>query len=74
MKTPPPTIGGVITQTEIKFDVEQAKEPEPAVAPEPAPDPEPEPVPEPEEEEKPTVVNKWRGWLDNVVKGLTTDD
>ena len=74
VKTPPPTIGGVITQTEIKFDVEQAKEPEPAVAPEPAPDPEPEPEPEPEEEEKPTVVNKWRGWLDNVVKGLTTDD
>ena len=75
VKTPPPTIGGVITQTEIKFDVEQAKEPEPAVAHEPAaPDPEPEPEPEPEEEEKPTVVNKWRGWLDNVVKGLTTDD
>ena len=71
----PPTIGGVITQTEIKFDVEQAEEPEPAVAPEPAaPDPEPETEPEPEEEEKPTVVNKWRGWLDNVVKGLTTDD
>ena len=71
----PPTIGGVITQTEIKFDVEQAEEPEPAVAPEPAvPDPEPEPEPEPEVEEKPTVVNKWSRWLDNVVKGLTTDD
>ena len=75
VKTPPPTIGGVITQTEIKFDVEPAEDPEPAVAPEPVvPDPEPEPEPEPEEEEKPTVVNKWRGWLDNVVKGLTTDD
>lgn len=75
VKKLPSTMGAVITQTEIKFDVEQAKEPEPAVAHEPvAPDPEPEPEPEPEEEEKPTVVNKWRGWLDNVVKGLTTDD
>ena len=75
VKKLPSTMGAVITQTEIKFDVETAKEPEPAVAPEPAaPDPEPEPEPEPEVEEKPTVVNKWRGWLDNVVKGLTTDD
>ena len=57
----------VITQT-LPFEVEVMPEPEPAVIPEP----EPEKVPE--EEEKPTMVNKWRRWLDNVVKGLTTDD
>ena len=61
------TVAEVITQT-LPFEVEVMPEPEPAVIPEP------EPEPEPEEEEKPTMVNKWRRWLDNVVKGLTTDD
>lgn len=61
------TVAEVITQT-LPFEVEVMPEPEPAVIPEP----EPEKVPE--EEEKPTMVNKWRRWLDNVVKGLTTDD
>ena len=61
------TVAEVITQT-LPFEVEVMPEPEPAVIPEP----EPEKVPE--EEEKPTMVNKWRKWLDNVVKGLTTDD
>ena len=59
------TVAEVITQT-LPFEVEVMPEPEPAVIPEP------EKVPE--EEEKPTMVNKWRRWLDNVVKGLTTDD
>jgi len=61
------TVAEVITQT-LPFEVEVMPEPEPAVIPEP----EPEKVPE--EEEKTTMVNKWRRWLDNVVKGLTTDD
>ena len=61
------TVAEVITQT-LPFEVEVMPEPEPAVIPEP----EPEKVPE--KEEKPTMVNKWRRWLDNVVKGLTTDD
>ena len=61
------TVAEVITQT-LPFEVEVMPEPEPAVIPEP----EPEKVPE--EKEKPTMVNKWRRWLDNVVKGLTTDD
>ncbi len=61
------TVAEVITQT-LPFEVEVMPEPEPAVIPEP----EPENVPE--KEEKPTMVNKWRRWLDNVVKGLTTDD
>ena len=61
------TVAEVITQT-LPFEVEVMPEPEPAVIPEP------EPEKEPEEEEKPTMVNKWRRWLDNVVKGLTTDD
>ena len=59
------TVAEVITQT-LPFEVEVMPEPEPAVIPEP------EKVPE--KEEKPTMVNKWRRWLDNVVKGLTTDD
>jgi len=61
------TVAEVITQT-LPFEVEVMPEPEPAVIPEP------EPEKEPEAEEKPTMVNKWRRWLDNVVKGLTTDD
>ncbi len=61
------TVAEVITQT-LPFEVEVMPEPEPAVIPEP------EPEKGPEEEEKPTMVNKWRRWLDNVVKGLTTDD
>ena len=61
------TVAEVITQT-LPFEVEVMPEPEPAVIPEP------EPEKEPEEEVKPTMVNKWRRWLDNVVKGLTTDD
>ena len=61
------TVAEVITQT-LPFEVEVMPEPEPAVIPEP------EPEKEPEKEEKPTMVNKWRRWLDNVVKGLTTDD
>ena len=59
-----PTMASVITQTEIKFDVEPAPEPEPAPQPEPVPEPESEP----EEETKPTILNRWRAWIDSFMK------
>lgn len=55
-----PTMASVITQTEIKFDVEPAPEPEPA--------PQPEPTPEPEQEKEPTIIDKWRNWIASFMK------
>ena len=52
----PHTMANVITQTELDFKVEPAKEPEPAVvapAPEPEPQPEPQPAPEPDTQTEP---------------------
>lgn len=76
------TVREVIPQ-ELPFEVEPAKEPEPAVV-EPEPvveEPEPaamEPVPADEEpsedlliEESPKMVEKWRGWLNRVMKEVT---
>lgn len=71
----------VITQ-QLPFEVEPAPEPEPAREPEPVaePDPvvepEPEPVEQTEEEkpddpEEPTMVSKWKGWLNNLMKEVT---
>ena len=72
----------VIAQ-QLPFEVEPAPEPEPAKEPEPvaepAPvvEPEPEPVEQTEEEEKPddpeepTMVSKWKGWLNNLMKEVT---
>ena len=72
----------VIAQ-QLPFEVEPAPEPEPAREPEPVaePDPvvepEPEPVEQTEEEEKPddpeepTMVSKWKGWLNNLMKEVT---
>ena len=72
----------VIAQ-QVPFEVEPAPEPEPAREPEPVaePDPvvepEPEPVEQTEEEEKPddpeepTMVSKWKGWLNNLMKEVT---
>lgn len=72
----------VIAQ-QLPFEVEPAPEPEPAREPEPvaepAPvvEPEPEPVEQTEEEEKtddpeePTMVSKWKGWLNNLMKEVT---
>ena len=59
------TVAEVITQ-ELPFEVEPAKEPEPAVVPEPEPEPEPEEV-----TNEPTMVNKWRSWLNTIVKDVT---
>ena len=60
-----PTMGAVITQTEIDFNVEPAAEPEPAVVTPP------EPEPEPEEEKEPTILDKWKIWLNNLVNSVT---
>ena len=61
------TMGTVITQTEINFEVDAAPEPEPAV-------PEVETaVPEPEEEKEtkePTMLDKWKTWLGNLMKDV----
>ena len=63
----------VLTQ-ELPFEVEPAKEPEPAVE-EPVVEEEPEPVEETKPEpEQPTMVSKWRRWLDNLVKEVATDE
>ena len=58
-----PTMSAVITQQELPFEVEPAEEPEPAV--------EPEPEPELEEDKEPTILDKWRGWLNNLMKTVT---
>ena len=71
----------VIAQ-QLPFEVEPAPEPEPAREPEPVAEPapavesEPEPVEQTEEEkpddpEEPTMVSKWKGWLNNLMKEVT---
>lgn len=55
-----PTMASVITQTEIKFDVEPAPEPEPA--------PQPDPAPEPEQAKELTTIDKWRNWIASFMK------
>ena len=71
-----PTMANAITQTELQFEVEPAKEPEPAVvtpAPEPEPQPKPQPElePEPEPDSEPTMLDKWKTWLNGFVKTVT---
>ena len=76
-------VAEVITQ-ELPFVVEPAEEPEPATEPEPVPEPIPEPeepeTPDPEmeeepetekEPEEPTMVSKWKKWLNNLMKEVT---
>jgi cell division protein FtsZ len=64
------TVGEVITQTELEFEVEPA--PEPESAPEPAPAPEPEPVDyEDEAPIPPTMVSRWKAWLNSLMKDVT---
>ena len=55
-----PTMAGAIQQ-ELDFEVEPAPEPELA-------DPEPEPVEE--EKEEPTMLDKWKQWLNNLIKDV----
>ena len=66
----PTTMGERIIQTEIKFDVEPAPEPEPPVAVQPEP-PVVEPVVEEPVPEEPTTVMKLKAWLDKVMKSVT---
>ena len=71
-----PTMANAITQTELQFEVEPAKEPEPAVVtPAPEPEPQPEhqskPEPEPEPDSEPTMLDKWKTWLNGFVKTVT---
>ena len=71
-----PTMANAITQTELQFEVEPAKEPEPAVVtPAPEPEPQPEhqskPEPEPEPDSEPTILDKWKTWLNGFVKTVT---
>ena len=60
------TLGAMITQKEIEFEVEPAPEPEPA----PTPDPEPEPEPEGKESKEPTILDKWKIWLKNMMSDV----
>lgn len=53
-----PTMASVITQQVLPFEVEPAPEPAPAVVPEP----------EPEEDTKPTILNRWKAWIDSFMK------
>ena len=65
-----PTVGQVIaTQQVIDFQVEQAPNPEPAVTPEPTPEPEEEEMEEKEKE--PTILDKWKKWLTDLMNGVT---
>jgi cell division protein FtsZ len=57
-----PTMAEAITQTEINFEVDPAPEPEPAI---------PEPEPEPDEEKEPTIIDKWKQWLNGFMKDVT---
>ena len=63
----PPTMGTVITQQPLPFEVEPAPEPEPAVEPEPVDESEPD---EPDDGEDMPILKKWKIWLDNLVKGV----
>ena len=58
------TMATVITQQELQFEVEPAKDPEPAVVPDPEPEPEPD-------NREPTILEKWKGWLNNLMNVVT---
>ena len=67
-----PTMGQVITQQELQFEVEPAEAPEPAVVTEVKPkEPEPEPQPETAVKEEPTILTKWKNWLNNLMTVVT---
>ena len=58
----------VIAQ-QLPFEVEPAPEPEPAREPEPVEQTEEEE--KPDDPEEPTMVSKWKGWLNNLMKEVT---
>ena len=69
------TVGKIIgKEQELDFEVEEAKDPEPAVEPEPIVEeqpvviePEAEPIEEPKQQ---TIVEKWKGWLNSLMKDV----
>ena len=69
------TMGKIIgKEQELDFKVEEAKDPEPAVEPEPiveeqpvVVEPEVEPIEEPKQQ---TIVEKWKGWLNSLMKDV----
>ena len=63
------SVGEVITQGELEFEVEPAPEPEPAPQPESAPAPEPIDY-EDEAPIAPTMVSKWKKWLNGIMKDV----
>ena len=63
------SMGEVITQGELEFEVEPAPEPEPAPQPESAPAPEPIDY-EDEAPIAPTMVSKWKKWLNGIMKDV----
>ena len=66
------TVGQVITQQELPFEVDTAPDPEPAQIPEPEPETKPEPEPkEDEEKREPTTLDKLKNWLNNFIDGVT---
>ena len=69
------TMGKIIgKEQKLDFKVEEAKDPEPAVEPEPIVEEQPtviEPEAEPIEEPKQlTIVEKWKGWLNSLMKDV----
>ena len=67
-----PTMGQVITQQELQFEVEPAVAPEPAVVTEVKPkEPEPEPQQETAVKEEETILTKWKSWLNNLMTVVT---
>ena len=61
-----PTMSTVITQTEIDFNVEKAPEPEPAVVT----PPEPEENEGKDKDSEPSILKKWRKWIDSFMNDI----
>ena len=69
------TMATAITQQELPFEVEPAEEPEPAVPEGDSKSPDSNVADNEsttaEEDEEPTILDKWRGWLNNLMKTVT---
>jgi len=69
------TMATAITQQEPPFEVEPAEEPEPAVPEGDSKSPDSNVADNEsttaEENEEPTILDKWRGWLNNLMKTVT---
>ena len=69
------TMATAITQQELPFEVEPAEEPEPAVPEGDSKSPDSNVADNEstttDEDEEPTILDKWRGWLNNLMKTVT---